>query len=437
MERRASPPARLRTLPARGMPVFPLLYRAGCYNPRQYLAPPAVRGGLGGSSVAHDVFISYSSKDKTIADAVCARLEARAIRCWIAPRDVQPGSPYGEEIIDAIHNCRAMVLVLSSNANASPHIPKEIERAVSHGVPIIPLRVEDVMPAKSLDYFISSVHWLDAITPPLEQHLDSLANTLRILVPANPPAALPADAVRAQPQAIPVPPAVAASSAAKPKWLIPGIAAIVVILMVAGWFVWGKPTTSENAVQPGPIAPFSNPGSNPPMPPISAGKPSSSDPLAGCWHWFNNVTVAVNPAGTMIAGPFTAHWRLADSARHIYHFTWPEAVDSVALSPDGRTLTGGNQYGYPMSATRLTAGPAIAGFWRWSNGVVVTIGADGRFSVGTISGRWQATRQGGYALIWPDPVDTVTLSSDQQRLSGSNQYGVHVSATKMPSCGGN
>jgi hypothetical protein len=72
-----------------------------------------------------------------------------------------------------------MVLVLSANANASPHIPKEVERAVSRGISIIPLRVEDVLPAKSLDYFISSVHWLDAVTPPLESHLESLATTIR------------------------------------------------------------------------------------------------------------------------------------------------------------------------------------------------------------------------------------------------------------------
>src|ERR1700751_726604 len=112
--------------------------------------------------MAHDVFISYSSKDKAAADAVCARIEARGIRCWIAPRDVVPGLPYGEAIIDAINTCRIMGLVFSSNANASGHIPKEVERAVSRGVTIIPLRIEDVAPAKSLDYFISSVHWLDA-----------------------------------------------------------------------------------------------------------------------------------------------------------------------------------------------------------------------------------------------------------------------------------
>ena len=56
----------------------------------------------GEEAVAHDVFISYSSQDKPVADAVCAGLEAAKIRCWIAPRDVRPGMDYASEIIEAI-----------------------------------------------------------------------------------------------------------------------------------------------------------------------------------------------------------------------------------------------------------------------------------------------------------------------------------------------
>ena len=132
--------------------------------------------------MAHDVFISYASGDKPVADAVCATLESHGIRCWIAPRDVLPGMHYGEAIIDAIHECRIMVLVFSSKANLSGHIPKEIERAVSQGVTVMPLRIEDVAPAKSLDYFIGSVHWLDALTPPLEVHLQRLAANVQTLL---------------------------------------------------------------------------------------------------------------------------------------------------------------------------------------------------------------------------------------------------------------
>jgi TIR domain len=135
--------------------------------------------------VSFDVFISYASKDKIVADAVCARLEAAAIRCWIAPRDIVAGTSYGEAIIDAIHGAKVMVLVFSSSANASGHIPKEVERAVSSGVAILPFRIEDVAPGKSLDYFIGSVHWLDAMTPPIEKHLDHLATTVHKLIPAT------------------------------------------------------------------------------------------------------------------------------------------------------------------------------------------------------------------------------------------------------------
>ena len=136
--------------------------------------------------MAHDVFISYSNKDKPTADAVCAALEANGIRCWIAPRDILPGSDWGEAIIDAIHACRAMLLIFSSNSNASAQIKREVERSVNAGIPVVPFRIEDVMPSKTLEYFISTQHWLDALTPPMEQHLHYLVNTMRAILAQKP-----------------------------------------------------------------------------------------------------------------------------------------------------------------------------------------------------------------------------------------------------------
>lgn len=130
----------------------------------------------------HDVFISYSSNDKLTADKICSFLETNGIRCWMTPRDVLPGSNWGESIIDAINGAKVMLLVFSANSNASNHIKREVERAVNRGNPVIPVRIEDVMPTKSLEYFISSQHWLDAYIPPLEKHLDHLATTLKMLL---------------------------------------------------------------------------------------------------------------------------------------------------------------------------------------------------------------------------------------------------------------
>ncbi len=387
-------------------------------------------------AMAHDAFISYSSKDKTIADAVCARLEARGIRCWIAPRDVQPGAPYGEEIIDAINSARAMVLVLSANANASPHIPKEVERAVSNGVPVIPLRVENVMPAKSLDYFISSVHWLDAITPPLESHLESLATTILTLLPKGAQKAPPSIPVQPAPSAPAPRPAPTSPSPAKPQWLWPAVAGSVIVLAVGGWFWFGRPNPQPNNV---PIVnandglpPSSvNPGETPPP---AMGVPSKADPLVGCWHWMNNATVVVSANGTMTAGPFTAHWRAGPG--RMYSFRWPAAVDSVTLSTDHNTLSGSNQYGVPMSATRTAPGPGMAGIWHWYNGAEVNILQNGDVVAVPFSAHWAQTGVNMYSITWPDPIDTVSMTADHQEVRGANQYGFPVSGTKMAACGG-
>jgi sugar lactone lactonase YvrE len=137
--------------------------------------------------VAHDVFVSYSHHDKPQADAVCATLEAKGIRCWIAPRDAIPGQEWGAAIVDAIRSARVMVLVFSSHANASPQITREVQLAVSAETVLIPFRIEDVAPAQSLEYFLGTPHWLDALTPPLETHLDRLAAAVRSFLAVGEP----------------------------------------------------------------------------------------------------------------------------------------------------------------------------------------------------------------------------------------------------------
>jgi hypothetical protein len=136
--------------------------------------------------MAHDVFISHSAKDKATGDAVCAMLESNGVRCWIAPRDVTPGMEWGECIVEAIEQSRIMILVFTTHANESPQIRHEVERAVNYGVAILPVRIEDVVPGRALEYFIGNVHWLDALTPPLETHLKSLAGTVKILLARMP-----------------------------------------------------------------------------------------------------------------------------------------------------------------------------------------------------------------------------------------------------------
>jgi hypothetical protein len=130
----------------------------------------------------NDVFISYSSRDKPIADALCSTLEQQGIRCWIAPRDILPGQDWSGAIIDAIINCGVMVLVFSSESNNSEQVKRELAAAVAEGKRLIPFRIEDVALSKHMRYFIGTPHWLDALTQPLEQHLGYLARTVSLLL---------------------------------------------------------------------------------------------------------------------------------------------------------------------------------------------------------------------------------------------------------------
>ena len=133
------------------------------------------------AQLTRDVFISYSSQDKQWADAACAVLEGHRIRCWISPRDIAPGTEWGASIINGIDACRIMVLIFSAHANGSAQVRREVERAISKGLAVLPFRVENVLPAGAMEYALGNTHWLDGFTPPVERHLETLAESVNTL----------------------------------------------------------------------------------------------------------------------------------------------------------------------------------------------------------------------------------------------------------------
>ena len=132
--------------------------------------------------MAHDVFISHSSTDKAVADAVCAALESVTIRCWIAPRDVLPGRSYSGEITRAIQQSKAFVLIFSEHSNNSEQVLREVQLAANSRLHIVQFRIDAVLPSEDLEYYLSGPHWLDAVTPPLENHLGQLQTSMKALL---------------------------------------------------------------------------------------------------------------------------------------------------------------------------------------------------------------------------------------------------------------
>ncbi len=134
--------------------------------------------------MAREVFISHAHKDGEIAGAVCRKLESTGLKCWIAPRDIAAGEDWTKAIRNAIEASRVMVLVFSENANAAPHIEREIANAFYTRRTIVPFRTTKALPRRELLFYIGDAQWTDAHDPPDEKDLEALTARIKGLLAA-------------------------------------------------------------------------------------------------------------------------------------------------------------------------------------------------------------------------------------------------------------
>lgn len=130
----------------------------------------------------HDVFISYSHLDALVADAICHHLEEAGIRCWYAPRNIEPGVEWADAIIDAIEACKVMVLVFTNYSNDSRQVRREVDTAINAEKAIIPFKCTGNDPTGSMRYYLSTLHWLDAVDTPLEASIEELRGRIEGLL---------------------------------------------------------------------------------------------------------------------------------------------------------------------------------------------------------------------------------------------------------------
>ena len=135
--------------------------------------------------MAHEVFVSYSHKDKNIADAIVNHLENEGKRCWYAPRDIEPGSDWAASIISAIKSAKVMVLVFTEDSNISKQVLREVSNAVSAGLAIIPMKLTAQEPSEGMQYYLSAVHWLDAMDCETEAAIEKLAKKVDAVMNAE------------------------------------------------------------------------------------------------------------------------------------------------------------------------------------------------------------------------------------------------------------
>lgn len=102
------------------------------------------------------VFISYSTKEQSSAEAMKNLLEKQGVQTWMAPGDIPAGSKYAQVINKAVRESSCFILMLSENSQNSVWVSKEVERAINYRKPIIPVQLENLVLNDEFELYIST-----------------------------------------------------------------------------------------------------------------------------------------------------------------------------------------------------------------------------------------------------------------------------------------
>ena len=152
--------------------------------------------------MSKEVFVSYTTPDRRVAEDVVSFLEKQGIDCFIAPRDVDPGQAYAANLMQAINNARVIVLVASDAMNRSGHVLNEIEAIINKQKPLIPFFIEDFQMNDEFCYYLSRTQRIVAYPDPVSSYYGKLLTAILPTLPKKEaPAAQTATAAAAAPKA--------------------------------------------------------------------------------------------------------------------------------------------------------------------------------------------------------------------------------------------
>ncbi|HEX5018097.1 MAG TPA: toll/interleukin-1 receptor domain-containing protein [Actinomycetes bacterium] len=197
------------------------------------------------------LFISHAHDDADAAARIVAYLESHGMPCWVSSRDIPPRSIYADAITEAMQACSACVVLLTSAANQSKALKRELELASHYEKPFIPIRVDGVEPAAGLDYYLRNTQWVEYARDG-ESALDRIVAAGRDV----------------SPPVLDAPPVPARAAASRTPLVLTMVVVVVVLVVVAarGWF------TSRGGDEP-----------------AATEEPSAADSgvsqLAGSYHW--------------------------------------------------------------------------------------------------------------------------------------------------------
>ncbi len=126
----------------------------------------------------YDVFISYSSKDKEVADEIYERLCAEGFHCFVDSVELREADWAGQ-LYEAVESSRAFVLIVSKEMNESNEVLKEVLLATKHSRFIFPFFIDDVKLESRFEYHLAPFQWIKGLIPPKTLIYEDLVSRVR------------------------------------------------------------------------------------------------------------------------------------------------------------------------------------------------------------------------------------------------------------------
>ena len=125
-----------------------------------------------------EVFISYSSLDRDRVMPVVESLRGNGITVWVDEGNIHAADLWSEQIVQAIADCRVMVVMLSQNSTDSHNVVKEVMLASEQKKALLPVYLEPAEVPAKLQYQLAGIQHLELFGQDELQVLEDLANGL-------------------------------------------------------------------------------------------------------------------------------------------------------------------------------------------------------------------------------------------------------------------
>ncbi len=104
-----------------------------------------------------EVFISYAAKDRDRVLGLVNRLRDAGVTVWIDQAGIDVSTMWSQEIVNAIRDCKVMLLSISPHSTESENVVKELALASERKKPIIPVYLELVDIPGTMEYQLAGI----------------------------------------------------------------------------------------------------------------------------------------------------------------------------------------------------------------------------------------------------------------------------------------